>query len=333
MRSIKKNSFFLWEEGQGEGMEFRTKIPITPQEPAIGYDSKILLLGSCFVENIGRKLEYHKFRTLQNLFGILFQPAAISNFLQKVKSQYIFTEEDIFYYNERWHSFDAHSVISNPHKDKMLQELNAAVEETYSFLKEASHVIITPGTSWGYKLKETGKTVANCHKLPQKNFTKGLTDVKVDLMECIEIITLLNPEASIIFTVSPVRHLKDGFVENQRSKAGLISAIHELIGILPSGVGSYFPSYEIMMDELRDYRFYAEDMVHPNSVAIDYIWQRFIQAWMTTETQKISEEVEKVQKGLAHKPFNEHSEAHQQFRKKLQQKINELQVRFPRIEF
>ena len=315
-------------------MEFRTKIPIKPQEPKIGYDSKILLLGSCFVENIGKKLEYYKFRTLQNPFGILFHPAAIGNFLQKVKSQHIFTEEDIFHHNERWHSFDAHSALSNGDKDKMLQDVNAAVEETYSFLKEASHVIITPGTAWGYKSLETGKTVANCHKLPQNNFTKALTDVKVDLLECIEIIMLLNPEASIIFTVSPVRHLKDGFVENQRSKAKLIDAIQELIEIPPLGArGLYFPSYEIMIDELRDYRFYKEDMVHPNSVAIDYIWQRFIQTWMSLETQNISEEVEKIQKGLAHKPFNEQSKAHQQFRNRLQQKIQELQAQYPGIEF
>jgi hypothetical protein len=315
-------------------MEFRTKVPITPQEPAIGYDSKILLLGSCFVENIGRKLEYHKFKTLQNPFGILFHPAAISNFLQKVKSQYIFTEEDIFYHNERWHSFDAHSAMSNPDKNRMLQELNVAVEETYSFLKEASHVIITPGTSWGYKLKETGKTVANCHKLPQKNFSKELTDVKADLLECVETVKQLNPDAAIIFTVSPVRHLKDGFIENQHSKAKLITAIHELVEVPSLGArGIYFPSYEIMMDELRDYRFYAEDMVHPNSVAIDYIWQRFLLAWMTSQTQKISEEVEKIQKGLAHKPFNEQSEAHQQFRNRLQQKIQELQAQYPGIEF
>lgn len=315
-------------------MEFRTKIPITSQEPKIGYNSKTLLLGSCFVENIGEKLDYYKFKTLQNPFGILFHPAAISNFLEKVKLQYIFTGEDIFFHNERWHSFDAHSASSNPDKDKMLEELNAAIEETYSFLKDASHVIITPGTAWGYRHKETEKTVANCHKLPQKNFIRELTEVDSDLKTCVEAIKELNPEATVIFTVSPVRHLKDGFMENQQSKAKLITAIHELLKIPAPGVRwSYFPSYEIMMDELRDYRFYAEDMVHPNSVAIDYIWELFMQTWMSPETQNISGEVEKLQKGLAHKPFNEHSEAHQKFRNKLQQKIQELQAKFPGIEF
>ncbi|GHA25912.1 hypothetical protein GCM10007103_03960 [Salinimicrobium marinum] len=315
-------------------MEFRTKIPIKTQEPAIGYDSQVLLLGSCFVENIGKRLEYHKFRTLQNPFGILFHPAAISNFLEKVRSRYVFSENDIFFHNERWHSFDAHSALSNPDKDKMLQDLNAAVEETYSFLKSVSHIIITPGTAWGYKFLETGKTVANCHKLPQKKFFKELTEVESGLKSCVEVIKTINPKATVIFTVSPVRHLRDGFMENQQSKARLITAIHELLKIPAPGIRrSYFPSYEIMMDELRDYRFYAEDMIHPNSVAVDYIWQRFVETWMSPETQKTSEEVEKIQKGLAHKPFNEDSEAHQQFRSKLQQKIQELQVKFPYIEF
>ena len=315
-------------------MEFRTKIPIIPQEPKIGYDSKILLLGSCFVENIGKNLEYYKFQTLQNPFGILFHPAAISNFLQKVKSRYVFTERDIFFHNERWHSFAAHSALSNTDKDRMLREMNAAVEETYSFLKSASHVIITAGTAWAYKLKETGRTVANCHKLPQKNFTKELTEVNSNMTACVEIIKELNPEAVVIFTVSPVRHLKDGFVQNQQSKARLISAIHELIEGLPSGAkGVYFPSYEIMMDELRDYRFYEDDMVHPSRTAVNYIWEKFQEAWIASETEKVMKEVARIQQGLSHRPFNEKSEAHQTFLKNLEAKIESLRLRYPKMTF
>ena len=319
-------------------MEFRTKIPITPGEPKIGYDSRILLLGSCFVENIGKKLDYYKFRTLQNPFGILFHPAAISGFLEKVRSRYTFKEEDIFFYKERWHSFQAHSALSNPDKEEMLQQLNTAVQRTHSFLTEASHVVITVGTAWAYDLVETGETVANCHKLPQKNFQKELKDVRSDLANCVEIIHLINPKAAIIFTVSPVRHLRDGFVENQRSKSYLISAIHDLLisrdTLSPSGVRTlYFPSYEIMMDELRDYRFYGEDMVHPNQTAIAYIWQRFTEAYLSAEAVSTLEEVENIQKGLAHRPFNEKSEAHQKFLMKLRARIKELRARFPYIEF
>lgn len=315
-------------------MEFRTKIPISPQEPKIGYDSGILLLGSCFVENIGSKLEYAKFKTLQNPFGILFHPAAIAGFLEKVQTRHRFSEADIFYHNERWHSFDAHSALSHPDKEEMLQRLNAAVEVAYHFLETMSHVIITPGTAWAYDLLETGQTVANCHKLPQKNFRKELKEVKEDLKRSVEMIHSLNPEASVVFTVSPVRHLKDGFVENQVSKAKLITAISELIKEPAlEGRVHYFPSYEIMMDELRDYRFYKEDMIHPSATAVDYIWQRFNDCWMSREAFATMDEVQKIQRGLAHKPFNENSEAHKQFLKKLHEKIADLQEQWPEMRF
>ena len=258
-------------------MEFRTQIPITPQEPKIDHGSKVLLLGSCFVENIGRKLEYHKFQTLQNPFGILFHPAAIASFFEDVLQQKVFSEEDIFFHNERWHNFSAHSALSRINQEELLSELNSAVGKTGSFLKEASHVIITLGTAWGYKLKTSGKIVANCHKVPQREFEKELLEVNSKIQRCVNIIKKLNPKACIIFTVSPVRHLKDGFVENQQSKARLISAVH--MAVSRDEKANYFPSYEIMMDELRDYRFYAEDMVHPNQVAINYTWKRFTETY------------------------------------------------------
>lgn len=315
-------------------MEFRTKIPIAPKEPGIGYDSGILLLGSCFVENIGNKLEYAKFQTLQNPFGILFHPAAIAGFLEKVQSGHRFSEADIFHHNERWHSFDAHSALSHPNKEEMLQRLNAAVEVTHKFLETASHVIITPGTAWAYDLLETGQTVANCHKLPQKRFRKELKEVEESLRRSVEIIHSINADASIIFTVSPVRHLKDGFIENQVSKAKLITAVNELVrGSALKDRAHYFPSYEIVMDELRDYRFYNEDMIHPNGTAVNYIWQRFKDCWMSRDTIAIMGEVDKIQRGLAHKPFNENSEAHQQFLKKLRSKIADLKEQWPEMRF
>ena len=192
-------------------------------------------------------------------------------------------------------------------------------------------MVITPGTAWGYKSVETGKIVANCHKLPQKNFTKELTEVGQDLQRSVEIIQSLNPSAEIILTVSPVRHLKDGFVENQQSKALLISAVHEVIA--ENKQVNYFPAYEIMMDELRDYRFYAEDMVHPNSVAIDYIWKKFVETWVSSEVEKTMKEVDTIQKGLFHRPFQKESQAHLEFRKKLEEKIKKLQNSYPNISF
>ena len=316
---------------QTQRMELVTRVPLEPEQPGIGYDSKILLLGSCFVEHIGDKLEYFKFHTLQNPFGILFHPAAISGFLEKVRSGYIFSSEDVFQHNERWHSFDAHSDLSHPEKETVLQELNRGLEISRTFLKEATHVVITPGTAWAYSLIETGRTVANCHKVPQKNFQKSLRQVEEDLTSSVEVIRSLNADVEIIFTVSPVRHLRDGFVENQQSKARLISGVHKVIS--SSEDCHYFPSYEIMMDELRDYRFYAADMVHPNSIAVDYIWEKFSKVWIAPEAERVMNEVERIRKGLAHKPFNETSEAHQKFLKDLHKRINLLQEMFPQISF
>lgn len=312
-------------------MEFRTQVPIRPEEPKINYDSQIFLVGSCFVENIGRKLEYFKFRSLINPFGILFHPAAIRNFLEKVGQKKEYTEADIFYHNELWHSFDAHSDLNATQKGEILARLNLAVEESHNFLKKTSHVILTPGTAWGYRAVDSDKIVANCHKLPQKNFKKELNEVEEDLQACVELIKDLNPSAEIIFTVSPVRHLKDGFVENQQSKARLISAVHKVIS--EDENSGYFPAFEIMMDELRDYRFYAEDMLHPSSVAIDYIWQKFKDCWICSEAEGTMKEIDAIQKGLSHEPFYEKSEAHQKFLRNLEKRIKDLRDSHPNIQF
>ncbi|HET8752837.1 MAG TPA: GSCFA domain-containing protein [Salinimicrobium sp.] len=312
-------------------MKFRTEVPIKPQQPKIDHKSKIFLLGSCFVENIGEKLEFFKFQTLQNPFGILFHPAAILNFLKNVKSGKVYSEEEIFFHNERWHCFEVHSALSSIQKGQILDKINSGVEESQKFLSEATHIIITLGTAWAYRSLESGKIVANCHKIPQKNFSKELLDVKEDLTSILEILKSINPKITVIFTVSPVRHLKDGFVGNQRSKSKLLDAVHKVIS--EEEKLNYFPSYEIMMDELRDYRFYAEDMIHPNKIAVDYIWEKFVQAWMSSETISVMEEIQHIQKGLFHRPFNEESEAHQKFLKELQNKMEKLQQAHPQIKF
>lgn len=289
------------------------------------------MLGSCFVENIGRKLEYFKFRNLINPFGILFHPAAIHNFLKRVSQKAFFNEQEIFSHNGIWHSFEAHSDLNALQKEEILMNLNSAVEETHAFLETASHVVITPGTAWGYRLKESGQIVANCHKVPQEKFSKELTPVQNELFQCVKIIQEMNPSAQITFTVSPVRHLKDGFVENQRSKSKLISAVHGIISEAPEV--DYFPAYEIVMDELRDYRFYAEDMLHPSQVAVDYIWDRFRESRISSEAIEIMKRVDGIQKALSHRPFNERSEAHQKFNADLQKKIQKLQQDHPEIRF
>ena len=318
-------------------MEFRTKIPIARAEPKIDYKSKVFLVGSCFVENIGKKLDFYKLQNLQNPLGILFHPVAIANFFQKLHRAEAYTKSDIFKHQERWHCFDAHSSLSHPDADVLLKNLNSTLKNASDFLQQSSHVVITLGTAWSYYHLESKQRVANCHKVPQKEFRKELQsvgEIEASLNTILSILKEINPEITVIFTVSPVRHSKDGFVENQRSKAHLITAVHSVIETKEPGVGnSYFPSYELMMDELRDYRFYAEDMLHPSKIAIDFIWEKFVIAWFSETALPILKEVENIQNGLVHRPFNPNSKAHSRFLEKLQAQIYKLKQRYPHLDF
>ena len=316
-------------------MILQTQIPLSPQQyHQITYQSKLVLLGSCFSENIGHKLSYYKFQSSQNPFGILFQPKAIENLITYSINQKGYTEKDIFFHNERWHCFDAHSALSCDNNESLLTQLNTSLTASLEQLTQATHVIITLGTSWVYRHIETDTIVANCHKVPQKKFLKELLSVD-EISESLEAINALlksiNSNVAIIYTVSPVRHLKDGFIENQRSKAHLLSAIHAIANTRKAVY--YFPSYEIMMDELRDYRFYAEDMIHPNLTAINYIWEKFKHVWIDNTAHPTMQEVETIQKGLLHRPFNPNSEQHQVFLKNLELKIKTLTQTFPFINF
>ncbi|GFD81463.1 hypothetical protein KUL118_43250 [Tenacibaculum sp. KUL118] len=316
-------------------MNLQTRIPLTKQKHnQINYQSKLLLLGSCFSENIGDKLNYYKFQSKQNPFGILFHPKAIENLITKALNKEEYTDKDVFFHNELWHSFEAHSSLSAINKNGLLNSLNLSIQQTFEQLQNTTHLIITLGTAWVYREISSDNFVANCHKVPQKKFLKELLSVH-EISESLEAINSLvksvNKNISVIYTLSPVRHLKDGFTENQRSKAHLLSAIHEVVE--PRNAIYYFPSYEIMMDELRDYRFYNEDMIHPNKTAVNYIWEKFKQVWITEDSYKTMQQVETIQRGINHKPFNSESEAHQIFLKKLQQKKETLLQAFPFMNF
>ncbi len=318
-------------------MNFRTNISLKPESNQIDYNSNLVLIGSCFSENISKKLTYFKFNTFSNPFGILYNTIAVETLISNTINKKEYTENDIFQLNERWHCFDAHSDLSNSNKNELLLNLNNVISTTNKQLKEASHLVITLGTSWVYKHIENDSFVGNCHKIPQKQFLKKLLSVEEITTSLNAICTLVksvNSKINIIFTVSPVRHLKDGFVENMQSKAHLISAIHQVIDRRKQGFNSvqtsklfYFPSYEIMMDDLRDYRFYNSDMLHPNETAINYIWEQFQQVWIDNNTASIQKEIDTIQKGLAHKPFNPTSTQHQLFLKKLHKKITNLEKR------
>jgi hypothetical protein len=318
-------------------MKLQTIVPLKSEDEQIDYQSSLLLLGSCFVENIGEKLKYYQFQTLQNPFGILFHPRAIENLIIRAIEEKAYADADVFYYNERWHCFDAHSDLSDPSKENLLSNLNSALLYTRNQLSKATHTLITLGTAWVYKDVETQKRVANCHKLPQKQFTKELlseSEVEESPNSIISTIRKVNVNATVIFTISPVRHLKDGFAENQRSKANLITAVGKIVESASSNKNlHYFPAYEIMLDELRDYRFYAEDMVHPNNLAIDYIWEKFKSVWISEKADQVMKVVQEIQKGLAHRPFNEKAEQHQLFLKSLNEKILVLKKEYPFMNF
>lgn len=318
-------------------MQFTTPIPISKSSNRIDYTSRIVSLGSCFAVNIGQKLDYFKFNNTTNPFGILFHPAALEKFIGFAVNHKKFTEADIFFHNEQWHCYDAHSDLSHADKGIMLDNLNEITASIHYQIKSCSHIIITLGTAWVYRLNSTNNLVANCHKIPQKEFTKELLTVQKiqgSLVAILEMLEKVNPDTTVIFTISPVRHIKDGFIENQRSKAHLITALQEVLPTQNTKLKTeYFPSYEIMMDELRDYRFYTQDMIHPNTTAIDYIWERFTAAYISTEAQTVMKEADSIQKGLQHRPFNPDTVQHHNFLAKLQAKISRLQQQYPHITF
>jgi hypothetical protein len=315
-------------------MNFQTQIPIQKSEFPIDYNSKLLLLGSCFAENIAEKFEYFKFENVVNPFGIIFNPISLEKLILRSIHKKYFSESDIFFHNEAWHCYEVHSELSNPDKEEFLSNLNRLIDSTNQELSKSTHLIITLGTSWVYRHIETHEIVANCHKVPQKQFVKELLSVaqiEDSLQIIIAEIHAVNPNCKFIFTVSPVRHIKDGFVENNVSKAHLISALNSSNFQLPTS--SYFPSYEIMMDELRDYRFYGEDMLHPNQTAIDYIWIKFFENYVDEKEFGTMQQVCDIQKAINHRPFNPNSESHLKFLENLNQKINTLVKKYPNFQF
>ena len=315
-------------------MKLTTPIKLSRQNPTINYSSKVLLLGSCFAQNMGAKLEYYKFQQCTNPFGILFHPVAIEKLITRAVNHTWFTSKDVFLQNEQWHCFLAHSKLSNTSEEDLISALNSALEKLRFSLLEASHVVFTFGTAWVYKHLEKDTIVANCHKVPQKEFVKQLLspdDVSDVLLGIETKLRTINPTCSIINTVSPVRHIKDGLIANSRSKAHLIAGVQEIVS--PEKLNYYFPSYEIMMDELRDYRYYKEDLIHPNQTAIHLIWEKFLSSWVASETFEIQKKIAVIQNGLLHIPFNENSKAHIHFKKDLETKISEIKEQLPWATF
>lgn len=316
-------------------MQFTTKIPIDNFSNLIDYNSKIIAFGSCFAENISEKLSYYKFTVFSNPFGIIFNPISIEKLLYRIVHNVEFTEQDIFFQNDLWHCFEVHSQLSDTNNTNFLRTLNALLKQSFIEIQNATHVQITLGTAWVYRNLNNNEVVANCHKIAKNNFDKELISAELiqkSIENSSQLIQLINPNCNILFTISPVRHSKDGFVQNTASKARLVDAIYQICQINPKTI-SYFPSFEIMMDELRDYRFYTDDMLHPSQVAIDYIWERFVETSISESVLKTMKEVENIQKSLQHKPFNPDTESHQKFVEQLRLKIATVQKNYPWFKF
>lgn len=314
-------------------MNLQTQLSFKPSQLQFGYEDSLLLLGSCFSENIGKKLSYHKFQSTTNPFGIIFNPIAIERLIQDAILDKTYTEEDVFELDGIWKSFYAHSTKNALSRLGAVIHLQEAQQLLREQLLKASHLILTLGTAWVYRHKSSGKIVANCHKVPQKEFSNELlsiSDITSSLSKVLELIKKFNSKITIVFTVSPVRHIKDGFIENTRSKAHLLSAVHQLTN--DSDI-TYFPSYELMMDELRDYRFYKSDMLHPSEQAVDYIWDKFIKVYAFAKAQHTLKDVQLVQQGLAHKPFHAESAQHQKFLTQLHEKKAALEAQYGFMKF
>lgn len=313
-------------------MNFRTKIDIPAPGFAINHQNIIIMMGSCFAESIGRELENAKFNINVNPFGVLYNPQSISQALSILREGKLFSENDVFEHDGLFHSYYHHSRFSDENITKCLEKINTSIEMASSQLKSAGILFVTFGTAYVYRLKDRDMIVGNCHKLPADKFERYRLDTETIVntwATTIKELRTVNPQLKLIFTVSPIRHLKDGAHENQLSKSALLLAIDELCRIYEDV--SYFPSYEIVLDELRDYRFYDEDMTHPNNIAIKYIWERIRETYFSPLTDSIINEWIKLSAAMGHRPFNIQGERHKHFLKQTLLKTEDFQRKYPYI--
>jgi len=314
-------------------MEFQLPIHIASLPQPISYGDKILLMGSCFTEHIGNALRDWKFDTLQNPNGILFDPASVAASLISYIGPKRYEEKDLVFLNELWQSWQHHSIFSHVDRDECLRGINTSQERAHDFLREASWLIITLGSAFSYRLADGGGAVANCHRAPGQTFHKHLMtieEINTGLDSCLHPLFYFNPRLRILFTVSPVRHIRDGVVDNNRSKARLIETVHHLAEKWDRLF--YFPAYELVIDVLRDYRFYDVDMVHPNYQATAFVLEKFIRHCIDEQGQRLLEEVKKIVTARRHKPFQPATQAHRHFLREHWQKATELARRYPFLD-
>ena len=315
-------------------MKMMLDLEIKSPEKRINYHDRLMLIGSCFTEQIGKKLEEVKFTMMQNPSGILFDPASVVSNLVSYVDNRRYTKEDLFYLNELWQSWNHHSIYSGMDAAEVLVNINNAQQRAHEYLKHADWLIITLGSAFSYRLAESGMAVANCHRAPAQQFGKHLLTVEeivTSLDTCMHRLFHFNPKLKIIFTISPVRHIRDGVVENNRSKARLIEAVHHMVNKFDRL--HYFPAYEIVIDVLRDYRFYDVDLVHPNYSATEFVFQKFVASFIDEESQAMMEEIKKIVTAYRHKPFQPATEAHQNFLKTYKERATQFMQKYPHVDF
>lgn len=304
-------------------MKFRTEVDIKESQKKIEVEDRIFSIGSCFASEMSDLFQQGQLQTINNPFGTIFNPFSINNAVKRLHDAEFYHEDELITFNDEFISLDHHSSFDTRYVHQTLQKINSGLEEGNSFLQKSNWVIITYGSSFIYEFTPKNKLVANCHKIPQKFFEKRLLTFQ-ELTDSVYN-TILNlkdicpDDVQILFTVSPVRHTKDGMIENQLSKSKLITAIHEMIDELD--YCHYLPVYEILMDDLRDYRFYKEDMIHPNNQAINYIFEKFGNAYFSDETKDFIKENFKIYKALEHKTNDEKDPKYIEFKEKLNLRI------------
>lgn len=314
-------------------MQFHLSFPVTPLSTAIQYGQELLLMGSCFAEEIGEKLHEHRFNTLINPHGILYNPLSITRALTSYLDGRVYTREDLFQHNDSWNSWDHHSRFSALTPEAALDNINGMQAAAIKAIDNADWLILTLGSAHAYSLKENSRLVGNCHKVPAGNFYKRLLTVD-------EIVTALdnmmhrlffrNRKINILFTVSPVRYIRDGVVENNLSKAVLLQAVHHLVNKFNRLF--YFPAYELVIDDLRDYRFYKEDLVHPNELAVNYVWEQVVKNCVGENSQALLHQVAEINRAARHRPFNPESHQHQQFLRTYAEKVKLLMAQHPELK-
>jgi hypothetical protein len=312
---------------------FRTIVDAPGSPARVSHSDSILCLGSCFAETIGDKLVENRFNACVNTAGALFNPLSIAACIRRLADARPYTEDDLFHDGGLWHSWDHHSRFSSTTKEECLNAVNRQFAAGAESLKNLDVLILTFGTAFVYRLKETGKVVANCHKQPQNMFHRELVSIKVIADEWITLLKYIfqhHPKARCIITISPVRHLRDDPHENLVSKSTLACAMHELEKAFPKLY--YFPAYEIMMDELRDYRFYKKDMAHPNEVAIDYIWEKFVNACVDEKSRQFIREYEKIKAAMAHR-VSGGGDGVKKFAREQLEIVRKLEKKYPGISF